>query len=173
MNLSLIHSPEAVRFILSASSPRRSIPSPRQRQRDADQEPGALAGGSPAILLFLEKGSALSAVGSFSLVALGPGLKNSCGVSYMLYQEKSLTSPFLGGTLSVPSATRARVLSSTSASCMTRPPVWGRGVAWLCLLRAGVLLCHPYLPPPAGQAIATRFSNKGLKSLVQTGYLAC
>ena len=119
------------------------------------RRPGAR---SPAILLFLEKGSALSAVGSFSLVAWGPGLKNSCGVSYMLYQEKSLTSPFLGGTLSVPSATRARVLPSTLASWHDPAPCLGQGGSLAVLAESRRPALSPLPPTPCWPSYRNSFS---------------
>ena len=84
----------------------------------------------------------MSAAGSFSLGALGPGLKNSCGVSHVLYQEKSLTSPFLGG---VPSATCAIF----HVGILARPGSLPGAGGWpgCACGEPSALLCRSYPPP--------------------------
>lgn len=114
-----------------------------------------------AILLLLEKGSALSAVGSFSLGALGPGLKNSCGVSRAALSGEIPNFSLPGWN---PRECPApHVLSSTSASWHDLPPAWGSGLVVLAGAQCSAL--SPYPPPPPPAAIATQlvFLNKGHK----------
>ena len=142
-----------------------------RRYRPGTRSPG---GGSPAILLFLRKGSALTAVGSFSLVALGPGLENCCGVSHVLYQEKSLTSPFLGGTRE---RLAPHVLSSTSASWHDPAPCLGQG-GGLAVLAESPVLCsvtptpHYLLAKLSQLVFLTKASNRWCHRQRRV-YLAC